>query len=148
MTTRRVSTKTFLVTTHMNEITQCATTNWPCAKKSQKINAKNSDYDRLTHHSQQMREVAEMTKRCTPSHTDVIFVVMDALERIYEEDLMSTRSVTAMLWPYALSSNLVPASSISSVRPSIVYQSTRKHYNYNVLRTILSISQYLCDRCW
>ena len=57
-----------------------------------------------------------MTKRCTPSQTDVIFVVMDALVRIYEDDLSATRNVTAIPWPYPLGSNLTPASSISSVR--------------------------------
>ena len=38
----------------------------------------------------------EMTKICTPSQTDVIFVVMDALVRIYEDDLMATKNVTAI----------------------------------------------------
>ena len=54
------------------------------------------DYDTLTCVSQQTRQVEEMTKRCTLSQTDVIFVVMDALVRIYEDDLIATRSVTAM----------------------------------------------------
>ena len=42
-------------------------------------------------------QVAEMAKRCTPSKTDVIFVVMDALVRIYVDDLNAGRDVTA-LW--------------------------------------------------
>ena len=42
------------------------------------------------------RQVAEMAKRCTSSQTDVIFVVMDALVRIYEDDSIATKSVTAM----------------------------------------------------
>ena len=43
-----------------------------------------------------------MAKRCTPSQTDVIFVAMDALMRIYKDDLIAKRSVTAMQYPYAL----------------------------------------------
>ena len=35
-------------------------------------------------------QVAEMAKICTPSQTDVIFVVMYALVRIYEDDLIAT----------------------------------------------------------
>ena len=46
-------------------------------------------------HSTQ-NKVAEMTKRCTPSHTDVVFVVMDALARICEDDLIAMRSATAI----------------------------------------------------
>ena len=57
---------------------------------------KGSDYDSLTRLSQQTRQVAEMAKRCTPAQTDVILVVMDALVRIYEDDLIAMRSVTAM----------------------------------------------------
>ena len=58
-------------------------------------------YDSLTCYSQQTGQVAEMTKRYSPSQTDVIFVVMDALLRIYEDDLIATRNVTAVLYPYA-----------------------------------------------
>ena len=47
-------------------------------------------------------QVAVMEKRCTPSQTDVIFVAMDALVKIYEDDLIATRSVTAMWCPYSL----------------------------------------------
>ena len=47
-------------------------------------------------------QVAVMGERCTPSQTDVIFVAMDALVKIYEYDLIATRSVTAMQCPYAL----------------------------------------------
>ena len=45
------------------------------------------------------RQVAEMAKRCTPSQTDVIFVVMDAVVRIYEYNLIAKRCATAMPWP-------------------------------------------------
>ena len=48
------------------------------------------NYDNLTRLSQQTRQVAEMAKRCAPSQTDVIFVVLDALVRIYEDDLIAT----------------------------------------------------------
>ena len=41
-------------------------------------------------------QVAEMEKRCTPSQTDVTFVAMDAFVKVYEDDLIATRSVTAM----------------------------------------------------
>ena len=92
----------------MNEITQCAMTSWPRAKLSQKgRSAKSSDYDSLTCFSQHAEQVAEMTKRCTPSQTDVIFVVMDALVRIYEDDLIAKRNVNAIPWPYALGSSLL-----------------------------------------
>ena len=37
-----------------------------------------------------------MANRCIPSHTDVIFVVMDTLVRIYEDDLTTTGSAIAM----------------------------------------------------
>ena len=47
-------------------------------------------------------QVAEMEKRCTPSQTDVIFVAMDAFVKVYEDDLIATRSVTAMQCPYSL----------------------------------------------
>ena len=40
-----------------------------------------------------------MGERCTPSQTDVIFVAMDALVKIYEDDLIATRSVTAVQCP-------------------------------------------------
>ena len=46
--------------------------------------------------------MAEMAKRCTPSQTDVVFVAMEALVKIYEDDLIATGSVTAMLCPYSL----------------------------------------------
>ena len=52
--------------------------------------------------SQHQDKVAEMAKRCTPSQTDVIFVAMDALVKIYEDDLIATGNVTAMLCPYSL----------------------------------------------
>ena len=72
-------------------------TNWPPAKLSQKgRSAKSSDYDSLTCFSQHAEQVAEMTKRCTPSHTNVIFVVMDVIVRIYEDDLIAKRNVTAI----------------------------------------------------
>ena len=48
------------------------------------------------------RQVSEMAKRCTPSQTDVIFVAKGALLRIHEDDLIATRSVTAMKYRYAL----------------------------------------------
>ena len=51
--------------------------------------------DSLTRLSQQTRQVAEMAKRCTLSQTDVLFVVMDALVRIYVDDVIATRSVIA-----------------------------------------------------
>ena len=54
------------------------------------------NYDSLARLSQQTRQVAEMAKRCTPSQTDVIFVVMDDVVRIYADDLIATRSATAM----------------------------------------------------
>ena len=60
------------------------------------------NYDSLTRLSQRTRQVAEMAKRCTPSETHVIFVVMDALVMIYEDDLIATRGVTAMPSPYSL----------------------------------------------
>ena len=42
-------------------------------------------------------QVAEMANCSRPSPTDVIFVAMDALvERIYVEDLIAKRNVTAM----------------------------------------------------
>ena len=56
----------------------------------------------LTRLSQQTRQVAEMAKRCTPSQTDVIFVAMDALVMIHEDDLIAMNSVTAMPLPCAL----------------------------------------------
>ena len=40
-------------------------------------------------------QVAEMTKRCVRSQTDVIFVVLDALVRIYEDELIATSDMTA-----------------------------------------------------
>ena len=44
-------------------------------------------------------QVAEMAKSSRPSQTDVIFVAMDAVvERIYEDDLIAKRNVTAMLY--------------------------------------------------
>ena len=49
-------------------------------------------------------QVAEMTNRCTPSQTDVILVVMDALVRIYEEDLIAPRNVTAIPVTFCTSS--------------------------------------------
>ena len=36
------------------------------------------------------------------TQSDVIFVAMDDLVGIYEDDLIATRSVTAMKYPYAL----------------------------------------------
>ena len=42
-------------------------------------------------------QVAEMTKRCSPSQTDVIFVAMDAFVRIYVDDLFATGSVAAIV---------------------------------------------------
>ena len=36
------------------------------------------------------------------TQSDVVFVAMDAVVRIYEEDLVATRSVIAMKYPYAL----------------------------------------------
>ena len=36
------------------------------------------------------------------TQSDVIFVAMDAVVRIYEDDLVATRSVTGMKYPYAL----------------------------------------------
>ena len=48
------------------------------------------NYDSLARLSQQTRQVAEMAKRCSPSQTDVIFVAMDALVRIYEVDVIAT----------------------------------------------------------
>ena len=53
-------------------------------------------YVSLTRLSQLTRQVAEMAKRCTPSQTDAIFVVMNALVRIYEDDLIAIRNVTAI----------------------------------------------------
>ena len=53
-------------------------------------------YDSLTCVSQQPEQVAEMAERCTLSQTDVNFVVMDALVRVYEDDLIATGSVIAM----------------------------------------------------
>ena len=47
-----------------------------------------------------------MTKGCTPSQTDVIFVDMDALARIYEDDLIATSNMTVILQPSALRSGL------------------------------------------
>ena len=52
------------------------------------------NYDSFTCFSQHRGQVKEMTKICTPSQTDVIFAVMDALVRIYEDDLMATKNVT------------------------------------------------------
>ena len=46
--------------------------------------------------SQQTEQVAVMEKRCTQSQTDVIFVVMNVLVRIYEDDLTAIRNVTAI----------------------------------------------------
>ena len=43
-----------------------------------------------------MGQVAEMTKGCTRSQTDVIFVLVDALVRICEDVLIATRTVTAI----------------------------------------------------
>ena len=60
------------------------------------------NYDSLTRLSQNTEQVAEMAKRCIPSQTDVIFVAIDALVRIYEDDLIATRCVTAMQYPDAL----------------------------------------------
>ena len=55
--------------------------------------------------SQQTGQVAEMTKGCGPSQPEVIFVVMDALVKLYEDDLFAQRNVTAMslviAMPYA-----------------------------------------------
>ena len=61
-------------------------------------------YDSLTRLSQQTRQVAEMAKKCFSSQTDVIFVVMNALVRIYEDDLIATaiNLKIAMPWAHAL----------------------------------------------
>ena len=54
--------------------------------------------------------MAEVTKRCSPSQPDVIFVVMNALVKFYEDDLIAKRNVTAMslmiAMPYAHSVGL------------------------------------------
>ena len=55
-------------------------------------------------------QVTEMSKRCTPSQTDVIFVAMDSLVRIYEDDLIATDSVTA---------NVVSLRACSCVSPEL-----------------------------
>ena len=73
-----------------------------CAKKKGHACFMRRNYDILTCFSHHKGQVAEMTKRCTSSHTDVIFVVMDALVRIYEDDLIATENVTAMPWPPAI----------------------------------------------
>ena len=51
-------------------------------------------------HSKQ-DQVAEMAKRCAPSQTEVIFVIMDALVRICEDDIIAINRVTATPWPDA-----------------------------------------------
>ena len=60
------------------------------------LDAKGNDNDSLTRVLQQTTHVAEIAKRYTPSQTDVIYVVMDALVRIYVGDLMATRNVLAI----------------------------------------------------
>ena len=53
--------------------------------------------DSLTHLSQQTRQVAENgEKMYSVTQTDVIFVVMNAVARIYEDDIIAMNSVTAM----------------------------------------------------
>ena len=44
--------------------------------------------DSLTRLSQQTRQVAEMAKRCTPSQTDVIFVVTNAFVNVLEHEVL------------------------------------------------------------
>ena len=49
--------------------------------------------------------MAEMTKGCGPSQPEVIFVVLNTLVKVYEDELIAKRNVTAMslviAMPYA-----------------------------------------------
>ena len=90
----------------MNEITQMCTDYLAMSQKITRIKMsaltgsclwhEKRNYDSLTRLSQQTRQVAEVANRYTPSHTDVVFVVMDALVKICEDDLVAIRSVTAI----------------------------------------------------
>ena len=52
------------------------------------------------------RQVAGTARFCPQSQTDVIFVAMDALVRIYEDDLIAKRNVVAMQYPCAFDLSL------------------------------------------
>ena len=55
------------------------------------------NYDSLTRLSQQTEQVAEMAKKMySVTNRVYFFVALDAFVKIYEDDLIAIRSVTAM----------------------------------------------------
>ena len=65
------------------------------------------------------RDLAEMAKRCTPSHTDVIFVVMDAFVRIYEDDLICHKECDCHAVALRACSELSQSADCKSERPRV-----------------------------
>ena len=55
----------------------------------------------VSHVSHSIKTSGRNDEKMYSSQTDVIFVATDALVRIYEDDLIAKRNVTAMYCPYA-----------------------------------------------